>query len=885
VAMSLLTAVTFLVWVTAVVQGSPRLVGAEKCSWGPSYWCANIPQASKCGAVTHCIKSVWEREAVPRDDDEVCKICKEMVGEARDTLLSNETQEELREVFDGSCDLIPIKLIAKECRTLSDQFIPELVETLASEMNPDTVCTVSGLCNSARIDKMLEDSHKQAQFGGDCNICREGAREVKQRLSQASQTEVEDKMLELCGYMGSFSTACMETVLDQSTEIYKMLTKQFDEEICDLSGLCSQSFEKVPATTLQEGEDIQCEFCEKVIQHWIDVYASNSSLQEFKAILDGICEKVDKKNSDHCKHIVDDYYIPAFEFIRTQLKPHMVCSAVGLCSPNSLQTSKAPPAISMVKLSPAQRSPAPGALNERLYVPASVIQTNSPSCVMCEYVINTLDNYIEDRSNEVAIKKAVESICDKMPGAVKAKCDKFVETYEPAIVAFIVNNIDSDKICSMLHLCDAEENYNNPSLLQSNSEISLRSDSSCEMCEFVMNEVFSVLKDPSDQEMIKNVLESICYRLPDSIENGCEDFVEKYTSVVINFIVSGLSPDEVCSALKLCSSSVPEVNTPAPLKTDTSCVLCEYVITTVDSMLEDKANQDQIKAALETVCSILPSSVEKQCDEFVDQYTALIIDMLTKDVSPEMICANLGLCKQVSNVVLHEVKIIQKETRPYCMLCEMVVTDLDNMLQDKKNEAEIEQALSVVCSSLSAPVHKQCEKLVVKYTEKIIDMFVKDYSPKMICTELSMCVNNEINTNSIEEIPLPEVRVKENVGCAMCEFAMTIINQHLTDNATIDQVERMVQFMCSYLPGTIADKCEEFVDEYGQKVIDAIVHEELKPTEVCSQVFPDCGEARSVECVWGPSYWCATPFHARVCGTTQICKKTVWKTLSVKVEN
>merc|ERR1711936_693232 len=570
-----------------------------------------------------------------------------------------------------------------------------------------------------------------------------------------------------------------------------MLTKQFDEEICDLSGLCSQSFEKIPATTLQEGEDIQCEFCEKVIQHWIDVYASNSSLQEFKAILDGICEKVDKKNSDHCKHIVDDYYIPAFEFIRTQLKPHMVCSAVGLCSPNSLQSSKAPPAISMVKLSPAQRSPAPGALNERLYVPASVVQANSPSCVMCEYVINSL-----------------------------------------------VNNIDSDKMCSMLHLCGSEQN-----LLQSNTEISLKSDSSCEMCEFVMSEVFSVLKDPSDQEMVKNVLESICYRLPNSIERGCEDFVDKYTSVVIDFLVSGLSPDEVCSALQLCFTSVARLDTPAPVKADTSCVLCEYVITTVDSMLEDKANQDQIKAALETVCSILPSSVEKQCDEFVDQYTALIIDMLTKDVSPEMICANLGLCKQVSNVVLHEVEMIRKESRPYCMLCEMVVTDLDNMLQDKKNEAEIEQALSVVCSSLSAPVHKQCEKLVVKYTEKIIDMFVKDYSPKMICTELSMCVNNEINTNSIEEIPLPEVRVKENVGCAMCEFAMTIINQHLTDNATIDQVERMVQFMCSYLPGTIADKCEEFVDEYGQKVIDAIVHKELKPTEVCSQVFPDCGEA------------------------------------------
>ena len=64
---------------------------------------------------------------------------------------------------------------------------------------------------------MRTNSHyHQAQFGGDCNVCREGAREVKRRLRTASQEEVEDKMLELCGYLGSFSTACMETVLDQS---------------------------------------------------------------------------------------------------------------------------------------------------------------------------------------------------------------------------------------------------------------------------------------------------------------------------------------------------------------------------------------------------------------------------------------------------------------------------------------------------------------------------------------------------------------------------------------------------------------------------------------------------------------------------------------------
>ena len=45
---------------------------------------------------------------------------------------------------------------------LSDEFVVELVETLSSEMNPDTVCTVAGLCNNQRIDDMLEQYYAEA---------------------------------------------------------------------------------------------------------------------------------------------------------------------------------------------------------------------------------------------------------------------------------------------------------------------------------------------------------------------------------------------------------------------------------------------------------------------------------------------------------------------------------------------------------------------------------------------------------------------------------------------------------------------------------------------------------------------------------------------------
>lgn len=74
---------------------------------------------------------------MPVDTDSICQICKDMVTQARDQLRSNETEEEIKEVFEGSCKLIPIKLVQKECITLADNFIPELVEALSSQMNPD----------------------------------------------------------------------------------------------------------------------------------------------------------------------------------------------------------------------------------------------------------------------------------------------------------------------------------------------------------------------------------------------------------------------------------------------------------------------------------------------------------------------------------------------------------------------------------------------------------------------------------------------------------------------------------------------------------------------------------------------------------------------------
>jgi len=321
---------------------------------------------------------------------------------------------------------------------------------------------------------------------------------------------------------------------------------------------------------------------------------------------------------------------------------------------------------------------------------------------------------------------------------------------------------------------------------------------------------------------------------------------------------------------------------------DNTCVLCEYVITTLDNLITDKTNEQEIKDGLEVLCSYLPSSVTKQCDTFVETYTDMIIDMLTKDVSPEMVCTNLGLCDKM---ITRPVEIVEVETvrlggprvgGAYCSLCEIVVNNLDQQLEDKTNEAAIKEALDVLCYHLSTPVHKECIKLVSQYTDELIDMIVKDYPPNVICAELGLCVDHSITSNDINSINFETLQVEgqvegqmdSEVGCEICEFAVSLIDQRLDDASTVDQIEREVQFVCSYLPGHIAEKCEDLVDRYGQKLIDALIKKEMDPKEVCTDIVPACTPQSNV-CVWGPDMWCASPFHARVCRATAMCQNVL----------
>ena len=57
--------------------------------------------------------------------------------------------------------------------------------------------------------------------------------------------------------------------------------------------------------------------------------------------------------------------------------------------------------------------------------------------------------------------------------------------------------------------------------------------------------------------------------------------------------------------------------------------------------------QAEIEAALEKVCSLIPSAYRAECDYFVQEYTAEIVRLILSEVTPSEVCSALGLCSSI----------------------------------------------------------------------------------------------------------------------------------------------------------------------------------------------------------------------------------------------
>uniref|UniRef100_I3LKW4 Prosaposin n=2 Tax=Sus scrofa TaxID=9823 RepID=I3LKW4_PIG len=136
------------------------VLGLRECTRGSAVWCQNVKTASDCGALQHCLQTVWNKPTVKSLP---CDICKDVITAAGDMLKDNATEQEILVYLERTCDWLPKPNMSATCKEIVDSYFPVILDMIKGQMSkPGEVCSALNLCES--LQKHLAELTQQKQL-------------------------------------------------------------------------------------------------------------------------------------------------------------------------------------------------------------------------------------------------------------------------------------------------------------------------------------------------------------------------------------------------------------------------------------------------------------------------------------------------------------------------------------------------------------------------------------------------------------------------------------------------------------------------------------------------------------------------------------------------
>lgn len=133
-----------------------------------------------------------------------------------------------------------------------------------------------------------------------------------------------------------------------------------------------------------------------------------------------------------------------------------------------------------------------------------------PGCVLCEFVIQKIENDLNDKKTDEEIKQIVKNVCSKMSKNINKQCTQFVDYYFDMIIALIETSPPSE-VCKRMKLC--------PKQLEVKLE-EIKSDIyTCAVCRGVVEAVDTIIEDPEVDTNLENFEEKICEKFAGKFKN------------------------------------------------------------------------------------------------------------------------------------------------------------------------------------------------------------------------------------------------------------------------------------------------------------------------------------------------------------------------------
>ncbi|XP_074153005.1 prosaposin-like isoform X2 [Sminthopsis crassicaudata] len=246
----------------------------------------------------------------------------------------------------------------------------------------------------------------------------------------------------------------------------------------------------------------------------------------------------------------------------------------------------------------------------------------SIACETCINVMTVIGNFMESNSEELKDFCAYTGVCDTEKEMPVASSN---EIPEPELVE---KNLVPKKIGP-----------------------------ACELCQYVSTEIDNLLNNNPNMQNLRqslglsedviNAAKEACSAIPSYVAESCRDLVSTHGLSIMHLLLEETDLDSVCSALNICEGKAPARAVDAvTFKSDIFCEVCKLVDGYLDRNLDKNSTKDMILSVLEKACSRLPGVYKEECDEFVEKYEPIVIEVLHDEMDPESLCPKIGACPQ-----------------------------------------------------------------------------------------------------------------------------------------------------------------------------------------------------------------------------------------------
>ncbi|XP_048248448.1 uncharacterized protein LOC124149338 isoform X6 [Haliotis rufescens] len=782
-----------------------------------------------------------------------CELCQFLINTIDQYLKENKTEAAINATVTNFCNELPEPL-----KDTCTGFAPQLVKMLAEGVDPKQACTKIGLCSSSEEEHIEEhvehEEHHEEQnvaAGPGCELCQFLINTIDQYLKE-NKTEAAINAT-VTNFCNELPEPLKDTCTGFAPQLVKMLAEGVDpKQACTKIGLCSSSEEEHIEEHVEHEEHHEeqnvaagpgCELCQFLI-NTIDQYLKeNKTEAAINATVTNFCNELPEPLKDTCTGFAPQLV----KLLAEGVDPKQACTKIGLCSSSEEEH-----------------------IEEHVEHEENHEEQNvaaGPGCELCQFLINTIDQYLKENKTEAAINATVTNFCNELPEPLKDTCTGFA----PQLVKLLAEGVDPKQACTKIGLCSSAEPEHREEHPQEHpqehqGEHREAAGPGCELCQFLINTIDQYLKENKTEAAINATVTHFCNELPEPLKDTCTGFAPQ----LVKLLAEGVDPKQACTKIGLCSSydQTPQID---DAKAGPECELCELVVKTVDKYITQNATEAAINTTILRLCQGLPEPLKTTCFQFAPE----VVKALSQGVDPNMTCTKIKLCsgseapvfqfvtcevcrasmeklypeefkkicrvacseeseaEQIAESFAQKVKVAIKEpdSALTCELCTLLVNTLDTYLKNNHSSAAINSTLQKICKSLPAALQIECKVL----TPLLVKELAKGFNATVACTNIKACSKN--TGEILSRIARSLTEEMNNVGgvkCSLCKDLIGVID--LDINGDKAKTKKQFEDVCHRLPPPTDQKCLDFVVPNFPKIWKEIVDGKLAPEKVCQTI-------------------------------------------------